>query len=101
MKHRVLISAPYFQPVVDRFRTELESHDIELVIPEVNERLSEDQLLPLVADIAGTICGDDAYTDRVLASASRLRVISKWGTGIDSIDRESCARRGVAVCNTL
>lgn len=100
MNRRILISAPYFQPVADRFRSEFEKHGLTMVIPHVNERLSEDNLLSLVGDIEGTICGDDAYTDRVLQNAPRLRVISKWGTGIDSIDRESAQRRGVAVCNT-
>ncbi|RME07936.1 MAG: dihydrofolate reductase, partial [Anaerolineae bacterium] len=38
---------------------------------------------------------------RVLeACAPRLKVISKWGTGIDSIDKEACARFGVKIGNT-
>jgi D-3-phosphoglycerate dehydrogenase len=100
MNRRVLVSAPYFQPVVERFRSEFEERGLEIVIPAVHERLTEEELLQLVGDIDGTICGDDAYTDRVLDAAPRLRVISKWGTGIDSIDRESCEKRGIAVCNT-
>lgn len=100
MNRRILISCPYFQPVAGRFRGEFEKRGLEMVIPPVLERLSEEDLLGLVGDIEGTICGDDAYTDRVLESAPRLRVISKWGTGIDSIDTESCRRRGIAVCNT-
>lgn len=100
MNRRVLITAPYFQPVVGRYAAEFQRHQIDVLVPSVKERLTEEELLPLVADIDGTICGDDAYTDRVLENAPRLRVISKWGTGIDSIDLESCRRRGISVCNT-
>lgn len=96
----MLISAPYFQPVVSRFADVFESHNIDLVIPRVNERLSEAELLQVIPDIHGAICGDDAFTDRVLAHAPVLRVVSKWGTGIDSIDQASCKKRGIAVCNT-
>ena len=100
MTRRILVSAPYFLPVVDRFRPRFAAAGFDLVVAPVIERLAESDLLPLVGDIDGTICGDDEYTDRVLAQAPRLRVISKWGTGIDSIDLQACARRGVTVCNT-
>lgn len=99
-RFKVLVSAPYFQPVIERFRGIFEDEDIELVAPPVMERLSEDELLVWVGDIDGAIAGDDAFTEKVLSASPRLRVISKWGTGIDSIDRDACARRGIVVCNT-
>ena len=100
MKHRVLITAPYFQPVVQAFRDVFLQNEIEVVVPPVQERLSARELLPLITEIDGAICGDDEYNDEVLQHAKRLRVISKWGTGIDSIDVASCKRRGIKVCNT-
>eukprot|EP01052_Picozoa_sp_SAG31_P032203 SAG31_NODE_3506_length_4187_cov_1.703767_5_plen_227_part_00 len=43
---------------------------------------------PAVPGQDGTICGDDRYTKEVFdACAPRLKVVSKWGTGIDSIDK--------------
>ena len=36
----------------------------------------------------------------MLRAAPQLKVISKWGTGIDSIDQDACKRLGIAVCNT-
>ncbi len=100
MTRRVLVSAPYMQPVLDRFADEFEREGIELVVPPVAERMEEDELLALIADIDGAICGDDRFTERVMRAAPRLKVISKWGTGIDSIDAVAAERLGIAVCRT-
>ncbi len=100
MKFKVLVSAPYMQPVIDRFRPFFDEHSIELVVPPVAERLSESELLEWITDIDGVIAGDDRFTERVLKEASRLKVISKWGTGIDSFDLDACRRLGIEVRNT-
>ncbi len=100
MKFKVMISAPYMQPVIEQFRDIFESRHIELKIPPVNERMSEEELLKWVGDVDGVICGDDKFTERVLESAPRLKVIVKWGTGIDSIDQEACGRRNILVKRT-
>lgn len=100
MRWKVLVSAPYIQPVLDRYRLIFEANGIELIVPPVNERMSEEELLQWIGDIDGIICGDDQLTERVLRSAPRLKVISKWGTGIDSIDCEAAARLGIALYNT-
>jgi D-3-phosphoglycerate dehydrogenase len=100
MKRKVLISAPYMQPEIDRFRGIFGDENIQLHVQKVNERLSEAELLPIITDVHGVICGDDRFTRKVLMAAKKLRVISKWGTGIDSIDRETALELGVRVCNT-
>jgi D-3-phosphoglycerate dehydrogenase len=101
MKKTVLLSAPYMQPVIERFRPILEGCGLQLILPEVHERLSEDEILLFAGQFDGTICGDDRYSARVLeACAPRLKVISKWGTGIDSIDRQAAARLQIQVRNT-
>jgi D-3-phosphoglycerate dehydrogenase len=100
MTWRVLVSAPYFIPVIEEYRQRLAEKDIELVPAQVSERLSETELIKIVKDIDGIICGDDRITKRVLDAAPRLKVISKWGTGIDSIDAEEAQRRGILVYRT-
>src|SRR5688572_25738944 len=100
MTYKLLMSAPYMLPFVERFRPEFEAERIELVVADVQERLSEEELLRHVGDVDAIICGDDRITARVLDAAPRLKVISKWGTGVDSIDRAYASSRGVVVCNT-
>lgn len=100
MRWKVLVSAPYMQPVIDRFRSIFEEKNIELLVPPVQERFTEEELLQWMPDVDGVISGDDRFTDRVLEAAPRLKVISKWGTGIDSIDLQACRRLGIAVRNT-
>lgn len=97
---KVLVTAPRAVPVIDRYRKELSAADCEVIGWPTQERLEEAELLPLIGDIDAIICGDDRISSRVLDAARRLRVISKWGTGIDSIDVAAARRRGIEVCNT-
>jgi D-3-phosphoglycerate dehydrogenase len=97
----VLVSAPYIVPIVDRFRPVFERHSLDVIIVQVRERLSEADLLDYAGQFDATVCGDDSYTARALeACAPRLKVISKWGTGIDSIDQSAAARLGIKVYRT-
>lgn len=101
MKYTVLLTAPYMIPVLDRFQPVIDKYDIDLIVPDVHERMEEADLLRYAGQFDGAICGDDRYTPRVVeACAPRLKVISKWGTGVDSIDAEACARYGVKLCRT-
>jgi phosphoglycerate dehydrogenase-like enzyme len=97
---RVVVSAPYARPCIDRYREVLERAGCDVVVACATERLEEDELIALLPGVHGIICGDDRITARVLDAASSLRVIAKWGTGIDSIDVGEARRRGIVVCNT-
>jgi D-3-phosphoglycerate dehydrogenase len=49
--------------------------------------LPEDKMLELVGDYDGILCGDDAFTRPVLQKClPRLKVLSKYGIGLDKID---------------
>jgi D-3-phosphoglycerate dehydrogenase len=86
----ILLSAPYMIPYLDLFRPVFEHYGLELIVPQVCERLQEADILAYAGQFDGAICGDDRFTRRALeACAPRLKVISKWGTGIDSFDQEA------------
>jgi D-3-phosphoglycerate dehydrogenase len=88
-------------PAFPAFQAEFETAGLTAVVAQVQERLSEVELRHYAGEIDGAVCGDDRFTAEILsACAPRLKVISKWGTGVDSIDREAAARLGIQVFNT-
>ena len=97
----IIFSAPYMISSVERFRPVFTHYGLDLIVPIVHERLSEEEILVFAGQFDGAICGDDHYTRRIIeACLPRLKVISKWGTGIDSIDREAASQYGIRVGNT-
>lgn len=63
--------------------------------------LNEADTLALVGEVDGYICGDDAITRRVLEKARpRLKVLSKYGIGVDKIDVKSCTEFGIPLLFT-
>lgn len=97
----ILLSAPYMIEDLAEVRRLFENSELDLIIPEVDERLEAEELMEYAGEVDGAICGDDRLNREVLrAFAPRLKVISKWGTGIDSIDSRAAGDLGIKVCNT-
>ena len=82
-------------------RNAIEAAGFEIRVPEIKgQYLEGDELAAALVGCVGVVAGDDRFTDSVLARLPELRVISKWGIGVDGIDREAAAARGIAVTNT-
>lgn len=99
----VLISAPYMMPNIEAFKSFFERRKINVIVADVNERLEEEDLLKYSGKYDVALIGDDRYTAKVFdnqVNKDKLRILSKWGTGIDSIDATSAAKNGVLIKNT-
>jgi D-3-phosphoglycerate dehydrogenase / 2-oxoglutarate reductase len=73
---------------------------LELVLAAGTAPLSAAQLAPLAADADGLLLGLDHCDASVFAAAPRLRVVARFGAGVDTVDLEAAARHGVTVTNT-
>jgi D-3-phosphoglycerate dehydrogenase len=100
MKWKVLISCPHLQRTIDQYRAKFAEGNIEIELPPVKQKLSKSELLKIIDRYDGAIAGDDEFTEKVLEKGTNLRVISKWGIGIDAIDLEAAKRLGIKVYNT-
>ena len=99
MKKRILVTTTSFQDTPGSHHKLLNDQNFE--IDYLRGPLEESILLPIIHKYDGIICGDDEYTDKVLSlgKKSKLKVISKYGVGLDKIDLESAEKFNIKVKN--
>ncbi len=91
---RVLLTTTSYQDIPGPHHELLESTGIEIV----RERgpLSEERMLELVGDFDAILCGDDVISRAVLEKATpRLKLLSKYGIGVDKIDVKAATEMGI------
>lgn len=96
---RILLTTTSYQDTPGDHHALLEGQGYEIV----RERgpLGEARLLELAGAFDGFLCGDDDITRAVLAqSQPRLKVISKYGIGLDKVDIKGCQEYGIPVLFT-
>jgi D-3-phosphoglycerate dehydrogenase len=97
----VLVTCPPMQRTEADWKGRFAALGIEVRLPPVVQQLSPEELVALLPEVDGMIAGDDQLTAEVLDRAGqRLRVISKWGIGLDGIDLAAAERLGIRVTNT-
>ena len=97
---KVLITTATFGQVNRAPLDMLESHKIQYLINPLNKKLTEDELLSLVSDFDVIIAGTENISSKVMDKAMNLKMISRVGIGLDSIDLLAAERHGIIVSYT-
>ncbi|MDC3032239.1 hypothetical protein OA257_01430 [Bacteroidota bacterium] len=96
---KILLTTTSFQDTPGKHHDLLNSQNWE--IDSLRGPVNENVLLPIIHKYDGVICGDDEYTRKVikLGKEGNLKVISKYGVGLDRIDLEAAREFDVKVTN--
>lgn len=79
---------------------QLEAAGIDYLINPIGRKLKEDELAEMVADFDVLIAGTEQITEKVMAQAKCLKLISRVGVGLDSVDLLAAECRGIQVSYT-
>ena len=97
---KVLVT-PTSYGVNDRvLRTQLETEVGEVVYNTSGKPLNSTSLVEMIPGVDGYIAGLDTIDRDALAAADRLRVIARYGVGVDAVDLEAAKEKGIIVTNT-
>ncbi|MBE3039174.1 MAG: phosphoglycerate dehydrogenase [Chloroflexi bacterium] len=97
---KVLVTARSFRKMQGDHWRVLQEAGFEIVTPEQDQPLKEAEMIPLIGEVDAALVGNDAVTERVIAAAPCLKVVSKHGVGVDNVDVPAATRAGVIVTNT-
>ena len=78
----------------------LEKAGIEYLTNPYKKKLTEDQLAELVGDFDFLIAGTELITEKLLSKAPKLKLISRVGIGLDSIDLNAVKKSGIKISYT-
>ena len=94
---KILLTSTSFQDTPGEHQLQLESTGYE--ITRLRGPLVENELLPIIDQYDGIICGDDEITQAVIEKGAthKLKIISKYGSGLDKINLDAAKKWGIPV----
>ena len=78
----------------------IESAGVEYHINSLGRKLTENELSEMVSDFDVLIAGTEQITEKVMNHASKLKLISRVGVGLDNVDLLAARRHGIQVSYT-
>lgn len=99
MKHKVLVSTSSFGVPDDAPLKRLAQAGFEVQLNPYKRKLSQQELLELLPGVTGLVAGLETL-DHDVMSRSDLKVISRCGAGLSSVDMPAAQRLGIKVCST-
>lgn len=99
MTKRVLVTATDYSRNCPDARMQLEAEGFEVVENSFGRPMTFEELAQRVGEVDAVIAGVDTWDEAVFSIAPRLRIIARFGVGVDNIDIDAAKRHGVTVTN--
>ena len=98
---KILITPRPFQTKGLNKIEKLRKGGYEVEYNNLDHRFTIEELINRIEDADAIITGNDLLNKEILGKAHKLKVISKYGVGLDNIDLEYANSRGIKVCKAL
>ncbi len=79
----------------------LRNAGLDVAVNDSGGILDREALAERLADCDGVILGVDPLDAGVISRAPLLKAVAKYGVGLDNIDQDACAARGISVTRTV
>jgi len=99
-KAKIVVTPTSFARNDPSLKTYLESRVGKVVYNQTGKPLKSSELIALIADADGYIAGLDEIDSAAIKSAQKLKVISRYGVGLDNVDLEAAAENKIIVTCT-
>ncbi|MFA5015038.1 MAG: phosphoglycerate dehydrogenase [Actinomycetota bacterium] len=99
-KCKVLVTPTSFSKYDRSLAKKLEDNVGKVIYNTTGKPLKEADLLPIIKDFDGYIAGLDEITSIVIEKAENLKVIARYGTGVDKVDLDAARVRNIYVTIT-
>jgi len=97
---RLLVTPTSYGKNDSRLKTELEAQVGEVIYNPTGKPLSSDEIVELLPGIDGYIAGLDGIDAKAIKMADHLKVIARYGVGVDNVDLNAAREKGIVVTNT-
>jgi D-3-phosphoglycerate dehydrogenase len=97
---RLLVTPTSYGKNDARLKTELESQVGEVIYNPTGKPLTSTEVAKLLPGVDGYIAGLDGIDANALQSANCLKVIARYGVGVDNVDLAAAREKGIIVTNT-
>ena len=96
---KVLIAKPNYRKFSPTGYRMLLEKGYDVVATDLDRDYFLEELLPLVGDIDGCIANCEPWGEKAMSAAPKLKILARYGTGMNSVDTEAARRHSIIVTN--
>lgn len=99
MSKKVLATIPLFSLRCERALKLLKENGYDIIEYKGDTVMTAEEIKKVGGDICGAIVGCEQWDEELFEACPNLKVLARFGVGVDCIDLEAAKRYGVKVCN--
>jgi len=96
---KVLVTATNFSVYCSKAKKLFEENGFEVIENPHGRPMEYDELIEIVEDIDAVVVGVDNWVPQILEKAKNLKVMSRFGVGVDNIDLQKAEELEIIVTN--
>ena len=96
---KILVTVTNYSKYCQAGKRILQDAGCEIIENTSGRPFTAEELEELVGDVDGAIAGADVWSEQIFRAALKMKVLVRFGVGVDNFDLEAAKKYGITVCN--